>query len=200
MNNYLFKNRDGNTPLDQNQIDGLLFSHVTTMGELDQLEDENIQKGLAWLNHYKGQFLSTDFTKKLHGKLFGDVWSWAGTFRKNDVNLSKVSSYDIQIELKKLFLDVETWIKYKSISWDEIPAQFHHRLVCIHPFPNGNGRISRIMTEYFEKKNNKPITSWSESLSNFPKKRRGDYIKALQEADRGNINQLIEFMKEKIKS
>ncbi len=197
MKGHLFKERDGSTPLDLDQIKGLQFSHIKTMGELDELEDTNIQKGLDWLNHQKGDYLSSSFLKKLHKELFKDVWKWAGTFRKVDVNLSKISFYSVEIELQKFFLDAKVWIDQKSFPWDEMAAEFHHRLVSIHPFPNGNGRTTRIMTEYFEKRNGLKVTNWKRSLAHDPKRRRKEYIEALKKADKGDYGALICFMSEK---
>jgi len=197
MKSHIFRERDGSTPLDPDQILGLKFSHITTMGELDELEDENIQRGLLWLNRQKGDYLSLEFLKKLHKELFGDVWKWAGTFRKSEVNLSKTMSHYVSVELKNLFEDAKVWVQQQSFSWEEMAVEFHYRLVSIHPFPNGNGRTARILTEYFERRNGRPVTNWKESLRENPKERRRQYIQALRDADKGDLSSLAEFMKEK---
>ena len=198
MSSYFFKDRNGSTPIDPDQLEGIKFPHVTMMSELDELEDRNIQDGMDWLNRQKKvDYLNTDFLDKLHKKLFSNVWKWAGTHRQSMVNLSKVDRFNIKIELSKLFEDVKTRIEFGHTDWGEISAEFHHRLVSIHPYPNGNGRVSRIMTEYLQKRNNKEITNWSESLMSDPKKRRDLYISSLVEADKGNYVDLIKFMKEK---
>lgn len=198
MNNYLFRDRGGSTPIDTDQLTGINYSHVTTMGELDELEDRNIAEGILWLNRQKTKdYLNVQFIDKLHKKLFGDVWKWAGTHRTQMVNLSKIDYFEINIELKKLFEDVKVWIASQSITWDEIPAEFHHRLVSIHPYPNGNGRVARIMTEYLLKRNNQTVTNWMNSLKDKPKMRRDLYIKALQFADQGDYSKLIEYVKSK---
>lgn len=198
MKNHVFKDRDGATPLDPDQIKGIRFSHLTNMGELDEVEDLNIQKGLEWLYHQKtNEYLSMQFLCKLHEKLFGDVWKWAGKFRTVEVNISKYRSYDVGPQLINFFEDLKLWISGGRMSWDEISAEMHHRLVCIHPFPNGNGRTTRIYTEYVQRRNNQPVTSWRASLAHDPKERRRSYIKALQKADKGDFEILIEFMQEK---
>lgn len=198
--NHNIIDRDGSTPLDHDQILGIRFSHLTTMGELDELEDINIQKGLEWLNHQKEvEYLSISFLCKLHEKLFCDVWKWAGKFRTREVNISKYKAYDVAPQLKNFFEDVKLWINSGKMSWDEISAEMHHRLVSIHPFPNGNGRTTRIYVEYVQKRNNRSITSWMASLSHSPTKRRDMYIQALRSADKGDFGPLIEFMKEKKK-
>ena len=189
--------RDGSTPLDHDQIKGIRFDHLTTMGELDELEDTNIQKGLEWLRHQKTEdFLSKDFICRLHKELFGDVWKWAGKFRTAEVNISKYRAYDVGPQLVNFFEDAKLWIEGGRMSWEEIAAEMHHRLVLIHPFPNGNGRTTRIYTEYVQRRYNKPVTSWMASMGDRPKERRDLYIKALRKADKGDFNLLIEFMKE----
>ena len=196
MSSFLFKSRDGGTPLDPDQTNGLIPNHITTMAELDVVEDLNIGRGLEWLNRQKSSdYLSTEFLDTLHRKLFGDVWKWAGTHRKGMVNLSKVDRFQIRIELKNLFDDVKVWIDSQSIEWDQIVAEFHHRLVCIHPYPNGNGRISRIMTECLQKRNGKIPSTWMNSLNSTPTERRDLYISALRSADGGDYSSLVDFIK-----
>jgi len=198
MDSHIIADRDGATPLDPDQIKGIRFSHLTNMGELDELEDANIQKGLEWLNRQKAEdYLSIEFLSKLHEKLFGDVWKWAGKFRTVEVNISKYRSYDVGPQLKSFFEDAKLWISGGQMSWDEISAEMHHRLVTIHPFPNGNGRTTRIFTEYVQRRNNQPISSWMASLNHKPRERRSKYIKALQSADKCDFTMLIDFMKEK---
>ena len=198
MSKHNLIDRDGSTPLDHDQIIGIRFSHLTTMGELDELEDVNIQNGLEWLNRQKtDDYLSIDFICKLHEKLFSDVWKWAGKFRTAEVNISKYRPYDVGPQLKNFFEDAKLWITSGQMSWDEISAEMHHRLVTIHPFPNGNGRTTRIYTEYVQKRNNQEVTSWNAALAHHPKERRESYIKALRVADKGDFTLLIEFMKEK---
>jgi len=168
------------------------------MGELDELEDLNIQKGLEWLNRQKDpNYLSTEFICKLHEKLFGDVWKWAGKYRTAEVNISKYRYYDVAPQLKNLFEDAKLWIQHGKMSWEEISEEMHKRLVTIHPFTNGNGQTTRIYVEYVQKRNNQGIPRWMASMSHSPAKRRDKYIQALRSADKGDFGPLIEFMKEK---
>lgn len=197
-NTHNFIDRDGATPIDPEQLLGIRLPHITTMGELDEVEDLNIQNGLQWLNRQKGDdYLSREFLCKLHKHLFGDVWKWAGKYRTVEVNISKYRSYDVESQLLNFFEDVKLWINTGRMSWDEISAEMHHRLVTIHPFPNGNGRTTRIYTEYVQKRNKVPVTSWKASMADDPKERRKAYIKALRSADKGEFGLLIEFMREK---
>jgi Fic-DOC domain mobile mystery protein B len=197
-NNHNFIDRDGATPLDHDQIKGIKLAHLTMMGELDEVEDLNIQRGLEWLGRQKSEsYLTIEFLCKLHEKLFGDVWKWAGKFRTSEVNISKYRCYDVGPQLVNLFEDAKLWIGSGKMSWEEIAAELHHRLVSIHPFPNGNGRTTRIYTEYVLRRNNQPIPSWKASLAHDQKLRRKCYIQALQRADQGDFSQLVEFLQEK---
>lgn len=192
-----FIDRDGSTPLDHEQLVGIRFAHLTTMGELDELEDENIQKGLEWLHRQKAEdFLSPVFLCRLHEKLFGDVWKWAGKYRTVEVNISKYRCYDVGPQLINLFEDLKLWISSETMPWNEIAAELHHRLVSIHPFPNGNGRTTRIFTEYVMTRYQQDPPSWMASLSSEPKRRRENYIRALRAADKGDLRPLMTFMAE----
>jgi len=139
---------DGATPLDPDELEGLKFPHIETRDELDQLEQQNIQEGYNWLarqRKYK-DFISEDFLKALHEKLFGSVWSWAGQFRSSEKNIG-IDPIHIPVELRNLLNDAKFWVENKTYSREEFAARFHHRLVKVHPFPNGNGRHARIMTD-----------------------------------------------------
>ena len=142
-----FKYPEGATPIDPDEIDGLLLTHITTRGELDRWEQDNIVEALAWLDKAKPtDILNEQFIKKLHNRMFCNVWKWAGHFRKTDKNIGG-SWYQISISLKNLCDDVRLWIKLQKESFDVMAVRFHHRLVSIHPFPNGNGRHARLMTD-----------------------------------------------------
>jgi len=81
----MFEEPVGATPLDPDEIKGLKFKHLTTRGELNELEQVNIQQGLRWLQRRRtGDVLTDEFTRNLHLRLFGDVWSWAGRFRQTE--------------------------------------------------------------------------------------------------------------------
>ena len=83
-----FTEPDGATPLGPDEMRGLKFKHLTTRGELDELEQANIQQGIIWLFARKrGDILDSIFICKAHQRLFGDVWDWAGTFRQREMNI-----------------------------------------------------------------------------------------------------------------
>jgi Fic-DOC domain mobile mystery protein B len=140
---------DGQTPLSEEEKEGLLIKSISTHGELDEHEQLNIEKAIAWIMTIKlkkEKILSETFIKNLHKKMLGNVWKRAGEFRKSEKNIG-VKWISIGVELKKLLDDTHYWIENKTYSPDEITLRFKHRLVNIHCFANGNGRHSRIMAD-----------------------------------------------------
>jgi Fic-DOC domain mobile mystery protein B len=188
--NYL----DGATPLDPNEIEGLIPTHITTRAELDRWEQDNINEALAWLERHKPKhILDESFLKLLHKRMFCNVWKWAGTFRQREKNIG-VPFFKIPIELKKLLDDALYWIEHKSSPDDETAVRFHHRLVCIHLFSNGNGRHARLSTDLLlEYTLNKSPFTWGNANLNKSGDDRKQYIEALIAADRGDYNLLLEF-------
>lgn len=154
------ENPEGSTPLDPDEMQGLKFPHITTREELDQMEQVNIQEGLQWLHKTKHRdILSDQFIRKLHAKLFGKVWQWAGTFRQTEKNIG-IEPVQIPQQLKLLLDDVQFWLEHKTYPPLELALRLHHRMVKIHPFPNGNGRHARILADAMlaQMLNQKPIT------------------------------------------
>ena len=187
---------DGATPLDPNEMDGLLFKHIQTRGQLNELEHANIQSGMKWLKcQNKADLLTEQFVCKLHKKLFGEVWSWAGSFRKTGKNIGCDAVY-IGIELRKLLDDTRYWLDNDTFPAKELAARFHHRLVMIHPFPNGNGRHSRIMADAIltiVMRQNPIDWSGGKSLLAMPAQRK-IYIEALRSADKGDFTLLLKYV------
>jgi Fic-DOC domain mobile mystery protein B len=189
---------EGQTPLEQDEMDGLLISTIATRGELDEFEQQNIEKAIMWsLNRsFKADMIFNErFIRKLHTQMYGDVWSWAGEFRKTNKNIG-MDWWKIAIELKYLLDDVLYWYKNDIFPPDEIDIRFKHRLVSIHCFPNGNGRHSRLMADIIiEKIYKKPIFSWGASNLSKEGNNRKTYLKAVKAADNGNYNFLLDFAK-----
>ncbi|MBW2172663.1 MAG: mobile mystery protein B [Deltaproteobacteria bacterium] len=191
-----FKYPEGATPIDPNEAAGLLLTHITTQGELDRWEHDNIVEALAWIEKTRPtDILNEQFIKQLHKKMFGNVWKWAGQFRQSDKNIG-VSWPQVPASLKSLCDDVPVWIHAQEESPEEMAVRFHHRVVWIHPFPNGNGRHARLMGDIFLENvlGGSPFTWGKQDLSS-PSEYRSRYIKALQEADNGNLTPLLEFAK-----
>lgn len=105
---------EGATPLHPDEMEGLKFKNVTTRGELDHLEQANIQSGIAWMKRNKRKdILTEDYVCELHKRLFGEVWKWAGKFRKTEKNIGIDPLY-IAVQLRTLLGDVEYWIEHKK--------------------------------------------------------------------------------------
>ncbi|MBL6989872.1 MAG: mobile mystery protein B [Bacteriovoracaceae bacterium] len=189
-----FNDRAGNTPLSLEEKQGIKLTLLTTMDELDIVEMENIQKGIMWLQRKKlsqpEQLLNMTFSNTFHKKLFGDVWKWAGKLRTSEKNIG-VAPCEISIKLHDLFEDVMTWIRLNSYADREILARFHHRLVLIHPYTNGNGRHSRLMTDALAELLIGSDLSWYEEIEK--NKRRKKYIDVLRQADIRNYTPLVNY-------
>lgn len=191
-----FNYNDGQTPLDEEEKEGLKIKSITTQGELDEFEQLNIEKAVEWTIHTKlkpENILTEKFIKNLHKRMYGDVWKWAGEFRKTKKNIG-IPWTQIGIELKYLLDDTKYWIENNSYSPEEIAIRFKHRIVSIHCFPNGNGRHSRMMADIIiESIFGRDIFSWHQSNMVKANKTRKKYIEALKKADNGNIEPLIKF-------
>jgi Fic-DOC domain mobile mystery protein B len=189
---------EGATPLDPNELGGLKFKHITTRAELDQLEQANIQSGLRWLPRHRGEVLTDDFAVTLHKRLFGQVWGWAGTFRTTGKNIG-IDPLHIPVELRMLMDNARYWAGQGTYAASEAALRFHHRLVQIHPFPNGNGRHARIMADTVLSRVYKvePI-DWAggHDLQKM-NVRRAAYIAALKAADHGDFGPLLGFVARK---
>lgn len=187
---------EGATPLDSDELEGVKYKHITTRGELDQLEQGNIQMGLVWLSRSRNpDLLSEEFIRKLHKQLFGDVWKWAGKFRTTGKNIG-VDAPQIGVQLRMLLDNTKYWIENETYPAEEIAIRFHHRLVYIHLFPNGNGRHARIMADALLTKlmKKKPI-DWAGGydLQLMISVRRKEYIAALRAADNNDYSLLFAF-------
>jgi Fic-DOC domain mobile mystery protein B len=189
---------EGQTPIDQEEKEGLLIKTITTKQELDEHEQQNIEKAVEWTMKKKNlkysEILTESFVKQLHYRMFSDVWKWAGSFRKTNKNLG-VEWHQISIDLKNLLDDCNYWIQNNTFSGDEIAIRFKHLLVSIHPFPNGNGRHSRLMADVLiHNRPGKEVFTWGGGNQLVKASDiRSAYISALRDADRGNYDPLINF-------
>ena len=189
---------DGNTLLDEDEKEGLKIKSITTRQELDEFEQQNIEKALLWLKRKKfspEEILSEKFVKELHRRMYADVWKWAGEFRKTNKNIG-IDKHKITVELKQLLDDGLYWIKHHTYTDTEIVIRIKHRIVQVHCFANGNGRHSRLMADTMMEKNfHHPPFTWG--AANLIKKGnpRTAYLHALKKADAGNFKELIKFAK-----
>ena len=184
----------GATPLDADELACLIPKHITTQGELNEWEQLNILQGEAWARKHRKDILDEAFVRQLHEKMFGETWSWAGTFRKTDKNIG-VDSHHIGVRLRDLLNDVRYQIDHATYPPDEIATRFHHRLVAIHPFPNGNGRHARMMAGLLVQKLGQPGFTWGSKSLTEATETRDRYITVLRAADRVDYQPLLAFVR-----
>lgn len=191
----IFEADDNSTPLTAEEKDGLKLKWITLRSELNEAEARNIAQAQVWLISNKNKDIFSDtFLRELHKKMFGDVWKWAGTYRNSERNIG-VAPFQIPIKLMQLFDDVKFWIENKTYSNREIAVRLHHKLVQIHPFPNGNGRVSRLMADLVLEKLEESKLYWGNTNLVNVSEIRSSYIAALRKADAGDYTDLIEFTK-----
>jgi Fic-DOC domain mobile mystery protein B len=186
----------GATPLDPNEAAGLIPSHIATHGQLNEWELVNILEGERWaFSRRHRNLLSIEFVRRLHKRVFGATWRWAGTFRSTEKNIG-IDPAGIQPALLDLFKDVETQLEHKSYPLDEIAARFSHRLVWIHPFANGNGRLSRTMADLLLVQQGAERFSWGAGSNLvFEGAARQAYLDALRAADARDYGLLLAFVR-----
>ena len=189
-----FEYPEGATPIDLDEAKGLILTHITTRGELDRWEQDNIAEALAWLDKTKPiDILNGTFIRKLHHRMFKNVWRWAGEFRLTNKNIG-VPWWRVPVDVKTMCDDVIWRVEHHKASPDILAIQFHHRLVSIHPFPNGNGRHARLMADLFlENIMQTPRFSWGGKELSKGSDARKRYILALNAADKNDYDQLVEF-------
>lgn len=191
----LFTIGDGNTPLSPDEQADLI-PNLATKEELNQWERENIIVAYSWaLNPRtlaRANALSEPYIRELHRRMFDQTWKWAGLYRTTEKNIG-IPHHQIREQLAILLGDVSYWIEHGTFSADEIAIRFHHRLVFIHPFANGNGRHARLMADVLAKLQGRPEFTWNGAdIVAHGNIRRG-YIEALQAADRNDIGPLLMF-------
>lgn len=188
--------QDGQTPVDPDEKAGLIPRHIETKGELDDWEQQNILQATKWLRSIKAPaVLSERFCRELHRKMFNKTWKWAGTFRRSDKNIGCDWTL-VAIKLKQLLDNAQYWVENETFAPDELAARFHHELVWIHPFPNGNGRHSRMMADALLKKMGQKAFTWGggANLVN-ANEVRARYLAALRAADKNDFTDLFAFVR-----
>jgi Fic-DOC domain mobile mystery protein B len=191
-----FDDIEGQTPLDEDEKEGLRIPTIATRGELDEFEQQNIEQAIQWTlgRSFRPEMVFTeDFVRKLHKRMFSDVWAWAGTFRSTNKNIG-VDKWQIATALKSLLDDLRYWHEHDTYPPDEIALRFKHRLVSIHCFANGNGRHSRLMADIIiEKIYQRPVFTWGVASVSGEGDVRTSYLRALKAADNGNYSLLLAF-------
>lgn len=188
--------QQGQTPLDEDEKDGLLITSISNVLELNELEQLNIEEAVEWTITTRlttERILTEDFVLELHKRMFGEVWLWAGEFRKSNKNIG-VDKFTIGMELKNLLDDCRYWIENATFPDDEIALRFSHRMVYIHPFPNGNGRHSRLIGDILISEGfGQPQFTWGSTNLFEAGEARREYLQALKAADNNDYAPLIDF-------
>ena len=189
-----FDTDDDATPLASAERDGLIPTHITLRSELNELEQRNIAEADRWAFSRQHKVLREPFLRGLHRRMFNRVWRWAGKYRSSERNLG-IESYRIEPELRQIIDDAQYWIDHQSYPADELAVRFHHRLVAAHPFPNGNGRWSRLAGDLLVTQQGGSRFTWGSANLQREGDVRRAYIDALHAADDHDVRPLIAFAK-----
>ncbi|GLS37817.1 cell filamentation protein [Mesorhizobium tianshanense] len=189
----LFQDDDeANTPLNAEEREQLIPSYITLRHELNEAEQVNIGEGLRWAMSRRRNVLDQKFLNELHRRMFGEVWRWAGQYRTTARNIG-IDAYRIPMDVRQTVDDVRHWVEHGAYPPDEIAVRFSHRLVAIHPFPNGNGRFSRLVGDLHARQLGRPPFSWGRANLVDAGKTRARYVAALRAADNHEIEPLLAF-------
>ena len=187
----------GATPLDRDEAAGLVPTYISTQGELNALEQENILKAEEWLSRARKPeaILSEKFFRQLHREMFGDVWRWAGKYRNSEKSIG-VPSVQVPVAVKTMLDNTRFQLENKVYEHDELAARLHHRAVEIHAFANGNGRHARYFSDALLETLGQPRFSWGAKAElGQAGAARTAYIAALKEADGKKFGALLKFVR-----
>jgi Fic-DOC domain mobile mystery protein B len=186
---------DGQTELSEEDRLGLRLSYISNRLELFDAEQRNVVDALLRPVPPTSQLLDDKYLRELHRAMFGTVWQWAGAYRTTGKNIGVVAT-EIPSGVLNLVRDAAVWVEAGTglpADSDELAVRFHHRLVAIHPFPNGNGRHARVAADYLAIGLGRPRFSWGRNIEEPPAEVRVRYLRALRRADAGDLVELIEF-------
>jgi Fic-DOC domain mobile mystery protein B len=176
----------GATPIEEEDLEGLIPDFVATRADLNRVEFDNISKALTWgIQQARvlgpDGILENDFLMKLHRQMFGDVWRWAGTNRRRITNIGSLPEVIVS-EVHAALGDIMYWHANGVFESDERAARLHCRLVTIHPFPNGNGRCTRLIADLYLVTIGEPMFTWGSRSIDVDGDARKRYIDALVRA------------------
>ena len=183
---------EGHTELSDEDRDGLIPTYIATRGELFAAEQRNIGEAMLRRPPTLAELLDDAYLRRLHKAMFGQVWTWAGRFRRRETNIG-IDPVEIAVAVRTLVDDAKTWIEHETYGPDELAVRFHHRLVQIHPFPNGNGRHGRIAADHLVSALGRDRFTWGSELALGTDDLRRAYRSALQQADHGDVEELLRF-------
>ncbi|WP_375449569.1 mobile mystery protein B [uncultured Devosia sp.] len=189
----LLENADNATPLEPDAQRDLLQSWITTRADLNEAEQANILAGRQWAYRSRVKLTDGAYLQRLHHRMFGDVWRWAGELRTIEVNIGGSKSYEVPARLREFLDNTQYWIEHATYPADELAVRYHHGLVLIHPFTNGNGRHTRLAAELLCRRLGVPAFTWGRTSLDTNSRVRDRYIAALKAADRYDLAPLLAF-------
>lgn len=190
----MFENEpEGATPIDADEARDLIPQHLQTRDQLNTWEQENILFASKWTNTLRESVLSDEKLRELHRRMFGRTWKWAGQYRRSNKNIG-VEWPVIATEVRVLTKDARFWLEHETYSIDEAAVRLHHRLVSIHPFPNGNGRHSRLWCDTLLRQHGRPPFKWKNAELDKMTTARHAYIHALRAADLNDYSPLFDLL------
>ncbi|HEX8302370.1 mobile mystery protein B [Sphingomonas sp.] len=193
MSDPLFDDDDeANTPLTEEEREQLIPSYITLRSELNEAEQVNIGDALSWASARRRDVLDQNLLSELHRRMFGEVWRWAGQYRKSPRNIG-IDAYLIPTEVRLAVDNARYWVENGTYPPDEIAVRFSHRIVAIHPFPNGNGRFSRLIADLLVEQLGRTAFTWGSASLVDAGATRAHYIEALRAADGHDFAALISF-------
>lgn len=190
----IFNGPEGATPLAPQDQRGLRQSWIVTRDDLNRAEQDNILAGRAWALRSRVALTTAPYLARLHRQMFGDVWTWAGKWRTTETNIG-VPPYEVPVRLRQFLDSVDYWLANKTYPGDELAARFHHGLVLIHPFTNGNGRHSRLAADLMCRQLGLAPFTWGRTSLDSIGATRSAYLAALRAADRHDLAPLLAFVR-----
>jgi Fic-DOC domain mobile mystery protein B len=194
-------NPEGATPLDAAALEALIPS-LSTQRELNEFEAANVADAVLWAlksRRIRRDLLTLAVLKELHRQMFDRTWKWAGKFRTSDTNIG-IPWSQISEAVRNLCDDVAYQAAHSAYPTDEMAVRFHHRMVTVHPFPNGNGRHARLAADLLMRRQGVEPFSWGAASLVQDGAARREYLAALKEADGGKFERLISFSRTSIGS
>jgi Fic-DOC domain mobile mystery protein B len=185
---------EGNTPLSPEELADLI-PNLATKEELNEWERQNILRARAWALKDRTppiEMIADVYLRKLHARMFDQTWRWAGQYRRTEKNIG-VPVYEMRDRLAVQLGDARYWIEHATYPPHELVVRFHHRLVVIHPFPNGNGRHARIFADLLVIKLGQPALTWGSAELLQPGTARQRYLEAMRRADHDELQPLLDF-------
>ena len=172
----------------------MLPRHIATQGQLNEWEQANILAAVKWAADARTKIdpLTDVFARELHRRMFDRTWQWAGQYRHSDKNIG-IEWAQVPVRVRDLLADTRYWIDHDTYPSVEAAVRLHHRLVAIHPFPNGNGRHARLVADLVLTNLGGSPLPWGRGDLTHESEVRARYIDALHRADAGDIAPLLAF-------